>query len=121
MVERALLGVAKLRRALAIRYLFDNWYALLIRDAMAKLGFNAKFTARVDNYTIELSDEILDRLVNELSWGLIKPFRRIDGELYINNSKHPPETGCEINKFWDQIKQHRRTEIVRIIIKDGLE
>ena len=61
MVERAPLGAAKLKRALATRYLFDNWYALLIRDAMAKLGFNAKLTARVDNYTIKLNNETFDR------------------------------------------------------------
>ena len=27
--------------------------------------------------------------------------------------KHPPETGCEVNKFWNQIKQHRNIEIVK--------
>jgi len=32
---------------------------------------------------------------------------------YINNSRRPLETGCEVNKFWNQIKQHRRMEIVK--------
>ena len=71
MVERVLLGVAKLRRALAARYLFDNWYALLIRDAMARLGFNTKLTARVGNCTIELSIETFESLVSWFSRGLI--------------------------------------------------
>jgi len=40
--------LAKVRRALASRYLFDNWLSLLIKYALIKIGFNVKLTAKVD-------------------------------------------------------------------------
>jgi len=98
MFERVLLGVTKLRRALAARYLFDNWYTLLIRDAMARLGFNTELTARVSDCTIELSIETFEILVSRFSRGLIKPLRCVDGELYINNSRVPSRIS-RINEF----------------------
>jgi len=64
--------LAKVRRALASRYLFDNWLSLLIKYALIKIGFNVKLTAKVDNCAFELSPETFGCLVGNASRGLIK-------------------------------------------------
>ena len=46
--------LAKVRRALASRYLFDNWLSLLIKYALIKIGFNVKLTAKVDIKPLDL-------------------------------------------------------------------
>ncbi len=40
--------LTKVRRALASRYLFDNWLLLLIKYALTRLGFNVKLMAKVN-------------------------------------------------------------------------
>jgi hypothetical protein len=55
-------ALAKARRALASRYLFDNWFSLLIRYALIRLGFNVKLVARVGDCTLELSPEAFGRI-----------------------------------------------------------
>jgi len=47
---------------LASRYLFDNWFSLLIRDILTRPGFNVKLVARVGNCTFELSPETFERI-----------------------------------------------------------
>jgi hypothetical protein len=37
----------KIKVAFASRYLFDNWFWLLVRYALAGLGFNVRLRARV--------------------------------------------------------------------------
>ena len=54
--------LAKARRALASRYLFDNWLSLLIKYALTRLGFNVKLVARVGDCTFELSPEAFGRI-----------------------------------------------------------
>jgi hypothetical protein len=54
--------LTKVRRALASRYLFDNWLSLLIRYALIRLGFNVKLVARVGDCTFELSPEAFGRI-----------------------------------------------------------
>jgi len=63
--------LSKVRRALASHYLFDNWLSMLIKYALIKIGFNVKFTAKVDNCVFKLSPEIFGYLVNRASHGLI--------------------------------------------------
>jgi len=53
--------LTKVRRALASRYLFDNWLSLLIKYALTRLGFNVKLVARVGDCTFELSPEAFER------------------------------------------------------------
>jgi len=55
-------ALAKVRRALASRYLFDNWLLLLIKYALTRLGFNVKLVARVGDCTFELSPEAFGRI-----------------------------------------------------------
>ena len=76
-------ALAKARRALASRYLFDNWFSLLIKYALIKIGFNVKFTAKVDNCVFKLSPEIFGYLVNRTSHGLIKLIRCDDRDVFV--------------------------------------
>ena len=57
-------ALAKARRALASRYLFDNWFPLLIKFALTRLGFNVKLMAKVNGCTFELGPEVFGYLVN---------------------------------------------------------
>ena len=86
----------KVRRALASRYLFDNWFSLLIRYALTRLGFNARLVARVGNCTLELSPEGFERFVGRFSRGFIKSIECVNGRLFIN--------GVEVNRIDDVIR-----------------
>jgi len=77
----------KVRRALASRYLFDNWLSLLIKYALIKIGFNVKLTAKVNNCIFELSPEVFGCLTDRASRKLVK-LSCINGELYINGGRY---------------------------------
>jgi hypothetical protein len=78
-------ALAKVRRALASRYLFDNWFPLLIRYALTRLGFNVRLTARVGDCTFELSPEVFGRVVGGFSRGLIRSVECNGKRLIVNN------------------------------------
>jgi FkbM family methyltransferase len=86
--------LTKVRRALASRYLFDNWLSLLIRYALTRLGFNVRLMARVGDCTFELSPETfkkLVRIVSRFSRGFIKSIECVNGRLLVN--------GVEVNRI----------------------
>jgi len=80
-------ALAKVRRALASRYLFDNWFSLLIRFALTRLGFDVRLMARVGDCTFELSPEVFGCLAVRASYGLVE-ISCVDGELYINGKRY---------------------------------
>jgi len=73
-------ALTKVRRALASRYLFDNWFSLLIRYALTRIGFNVKLTAKVDDCAFKLSPETFGCLVGNAS-------RRFIRSIKCNNNK----------------------------------
>jgi len=77
--------LTKVRRALASRYLFDNWLSLLIKYALTRLGFNVKLVARVGDCTFELSPEAFERIVSRFSRGLIRSVECNGKKLIVNN------------------------------------
>jgi len=77
--------LTKVRRALASRYLFDNWLSLLIRYALTRLGFNVKLVARVGDCTFELSPEVFGRVVGGFLRGLIRSVECNGKRLIVNN------------------------------------
>jgi len=79
--------IIKIKIALAIRYLFDNWFSLLIKYILSELGFNIKIIAKVDNCTIELSPKVLRCLAFKASCKLVE-LSCINGELYINRERY---------------------------------
>jgi len=88
--------LAKVKRALASRYLFDNWFPLLIRDALIRLGFNVKLIARINGCTFELSPETFEVFVSRFSRGFIKSIECVNGKLLVN--------GAEVNSIDDVIR-----------------
>lgn len=86
----------KVRRALASRHLFDNWFPLLIKSALTRLGFNVKLVARVGDCTFELSREVFERFVSRFSRGFIKSVECVNGRLLVN--------GVEVNRIDDVIR-----------------
>jgi len=77
--------LTKVRRALASRYLFDNWLSLLIRYALTRLGFNVKLVARVGDCTLELSPKAFGSVVGGFSRGLIRSVECNGKRLIVNN------------------------------------
>jgi hypothetical protein len=77
--------LTKVRRALASRYLFDNWLSLLIRYALTRLGFNVRLVARVGDCTFELSPEVFGRVVGGFLRGLIRSVECNGKRLIVNN------------------------------------
>jgi len=91
-------ALAKVRRALYSRYLFDNWFPLLIRYTLTRLGFNVfniKLVAKINGCTFELSPEVFERFVSRFSRGFIKSIECVNGRLFIN--------GVEIDSIDDLI------------------
>ena len=88
--------LTKVRRALAGRYLFDNWFSLLIRDILTRLGLNVRLVARVSDCTFELSPETFEKLVSRFSRGFIKSIECVNGRLLVN--------GVEVNRIDDVIR-----------------
>jgi len=84
-------ALAKVRRALASRYVFDNWFSLLIRDILTRLGLNVRLVARVGDCTFELSPETFEKLVSRFSCGFIKSIECVNGRLLVN--------GVEVNRI----------------------
>ena len=83
--------LTKVKAALASRYVFDNWFSLLIKYALTRLGFNARLVARVGNCTLELSPEGFERFVGRFSRGFIKSIECVNGKLLVN--------GVEVNRI----------------------
>jgi len=72
-----------IKGALYSRYVFDNWFSLLIKYALTRLGFNVKLTARVGDCAFELGPEVFRCLVNRASRGLIKLIRCDDRDVFV--------------------------------------
>jgi len=83
MSSRVNKALMKARRALASRYLFDNWFSLLIKYALIRLDFNAKLMAKVNGCAFELGPEVFGCLVNRASRGLIKLIRCDDCDMFV--------------------------------------
>jgi FkbM family methyltransferase len=88
--------LTKVRRALASRYLFDNWFSLLIRDILTRLGFNVRLVARVGDCTFELSPGTFEILVSRFSRASIKSIGCVNGRLLVN--------GVEVSRIDDVIR-----------------
>ena len=55
----------KLKKALSIRFIFDNWYELLVKYMLVKLGrLNVKLIGRINSFNIEISCNALESLAN---------------------------------------------------------
>jgi len=74
-------------KALYSRRLFDNWFSLLIRYVLFRLGFDVRLMARVGDCTFELSPEAFRCLTSRASRKLVK-LSCINGELYINGERY---------------------------------
>jgi methyltransferase, FkbM family len=70
-----------IKGALYSRYVFDNWFSLLIKYALTRLGFNARLVARVGDCTLELSPEVFGCLAVRASYGLVE-ISCVDGEYH---------------------------------------
>jgi len=77
----------RVKKALYSRRLFDNWFSLLIKYVLFRLGFDVRLMARVGDCTFELSPEVFACLTNRASRKLVK-LSCIDGELYINGGRY---------------------------------
>ena len=56
--------LGKVKKALTSHYLFDNWYSLLIKYVLARLGLNVKLRTKIGNCVIEFDPEVFERFVS---------------------------------------------------------
>jgi len=113
----------RMRMALASRYLFDNWFSLLVRYALAGLGFNVRLRARVGDCITELDPEVFARLVSRFSRGnkLIKSIRCVGGELFVNDVR-VDNINVVIHNFetWARLLGWRCDEVCNYWVKDDI-
>jgi len=74
----------KVKTALATRYVFNNWFLLLIKYVLIKFGFNVKLMARVGDCTFKLNPKDFERFVSRFSRGLFKSIECVNGRLLVN-------------------------------------
>ena len=75
------------------RYIFANWFSLLIKYFLIKyfligLGFDIKLRAKINNCIIEIDVETYELLISMYSIGLIYAIECIEGKLRVNDSWH---------------------------------
>jgi FkbM family methyltransferase len=84
-LRKAKIILRKAKILLTSRYLFDNWFSLLILYILVKFGFNVKLKAKIGNCVLELNQDIFERLVSRVSRGLIMSVKCISGRIVVND------------------------------------
>jgi FkbM family methyltransferase len=113
----------KIKVALASRYLFDNWFWLLVRYALAGLGFNVRLRARVGDCITELDPEVFARLVSRFSRGnkLIKSIRCVGGKLFVNDVEVDNINDVIYNsETWARLLGWTYDKVLNCWVKDGV-
>jgi hypothetical protein len=59
--------LALFKRILTVRYLFDDWFLVILRYFLIKLGLSVKLEARVGNCKIKMNPGVFRRLVSRFS------------------------------------------------------
>jgi len=77
--------LGKVKKALTSHYLFDNWYSLLIKYVLARLGLNVKLRTKIGNCVIEFDPEVFERFVSRFSRGFIKSVKCVNDRLFVND------------------------------------
>jgi FkbM family methyltransferase len=72
------------KKALASRQLFDNWYSLLASYALAKVGFNVRLKARINDCILDTLPKTYRHLINWYYEGLIKDLECRSGKVFLN-------------------------------------
>jgi hypothetical protein len=75
--------ISKIKKALNMRFYFDNWFALLVGHALNRVGFNVKLKAKINDCVFKIDPEVFARFASRASRGLIKSIRCYDGKLLI--------------------------------------
>jgi FkbM family methyltransferase len=75
------------KKALASRYLFNNWLSVLVKYALVRLGFDVKLIAKINDCSLEMTPEAFERFVSRFSRGLVKSVECIDGKVFVNGVK----------------------------------
>ena len=70
---------------MATHHLFDNWFSLLVRYALIRLGINVKLRARIGDCSFDVSSEVFGRFLSRFSRGLIKVVKCVDDKLLVND------------------------------------
>jgi hypothetical protein len=78
-------ALRKVRISLASFHLFDNWYLLLIKYTLSKIGFNVKLKAKIDGCFIEIEPGVFATIASRFSRELIKSIRCIEDKLFVND------------------------------------
>jgi FkbM family methyltransferase len=73
------------KRILSVRYLFDDWFLVLLRYFLIKLGLSVDLEAKVDDCKIKINPDAFARLVSRFSRELINSVKCINGRVYVNN------------------------------------
>jgi FkbM family methyltransferase len=73
------------KRILSVRYLFDDWFLVLLRYFLIKLGLSVKLEAKVGGCKIKITPDAFARLVSRFSQGLINSVICVNGRVYVNN------------------------------------
>ena len=87
--------INKIKKALNTRFYFDNWFSLLVRYTLNRVGFNVKLKAKINDCVFRIDPGIFARFVSRASRGLIKSARCYDDKLLIN--------GIQVNDITDVI------------------
>jgi hypothetical protein len=89
--------IKRIRRAIKARQYYDNWFQILIRLLLSKLGIVSSIYVKLDNCIFEIDPNTFERLTSRLTRGYlnIKSLKCNKGKLYIND--------VEVNSIYDLV------------------
>jgi hypothetical protein len=111
----------KVRKAFATRYLFDNWFSLIFRYGLSRLGLNIKLEARIEDCAFEVEPDVFARIVSRFSRGLIKSVKCVNGRLFVNDVEVDSISDV-IHKLetWARVIGWRYDDSCKCWVKDGV-
>jgi len=111
----------KVRKAFATRYLFDNWFSLIFRYGLSRLGLNIKLEARIEDCAFEVEPDVFARIVSRFSRGLIKSVKCANGRLFVNDVEVDSISDVIYKlETWARVIGWRYDDSCKCWVKDGV-
>ena len=112
----------KIKKALSARRLFNNWYSLLVKYALNRIGFHVKLKAKIDKCYFNIDPNVFARIVSRISHIPIKSVICVGEKLLINGIEVDDLNNVIKNhEFWAKLTGWKYDEKCHCWVKDGVK
>jgi FkbM family methyltransferase len=96
-----------IRSGLVVTTIFDNWYELMIKYFLFRLGFNTRPIAKISECSLDL--DVAIALTLGIRDGVIRQYKCSSGKFFMGNWVYDPENKLWIRLDKNQVKFKRMT------------